>query len=294
MSLKKSLLSTLLASLTLVSVAACNGGQSQLEQLPSENVSAPVEEGVGIASTGATYKLNFDYKKVEKNSITYSKKNSLSTKKADLRNIASPVGDQGKLGSCTAFSMVKGVREAWLNKQGQTATQLSPLYFYYKERELDGSIDQDRGSTITTGMQVLQETGTTTEALWPYDIAKFAVAPSAAADAAAGQYKMKSATKIKTFDEFKAALDAGYPIAFGFRVYESFMKSKGGVIPMPNTQTEKLLGGHAVAAFGYDDAKEVVIVRNSWSAKWGDGGYCYMPYGYFSSGLVRDVWVAKN
>ncbi|MEK7434385.1 MAG: C1 family peptidase [Cyanobacteriota bacterium] len=293
MSFKKSLVSTMLASLTLVSVAACSGTSSQPDQLPVENT--VVEEGSAIASTGVKYKLNFNIKKAEKNAITLGKgTNAGSTKAADIRKFASPVGDQGNIGSCTAFSMVKGVREAWENKQGQSFVPLSALHFYYKERELDGNPGEDTGSTITQGMNVLQKIGVATEASWPYITTKFTVEPPASANATAAAYKMKKAVKLRNLDEFKAALDAGRPVAFGFRVYESFMKSKGGVIPMPNTASEKLLGGHAVTAFGYDDAKEVVIVRNSWSAKWGDQGYCYMPYGYFTKGLAMDAWDASN
>ena len=48
---------------------------------------------------------------------------------------------------------------------------------------------------------------------------------------------------------------------------------------MPDA-SEPVLGGHAVAAVGYDDAAQCFIIRNSWGAGWGDRGYCYMPYQY--------------
>ncbi|MFN8670945.1 MAG: C1 family peptidase [Candidatus Sericytochromatia bacterium] len=290
MSMKKSLLSTLLASLTLMSLAACNGGQSQLEQVPSENVSAPVEQGVGIASTGSKYKLNL---KIDmKNSLKPGTiKNALSTKKVDLRSNAPQVYDQGNLGSCTAFAIAKGLREHLAKKAGNHQP-LSALFFYYEERKLDGNVTEDSGSSINTGMEVLKDTGVATEATWPYDTAKFTQEPPSAAYASAGQFKVKSTQQIKTFGEWRTALEKGQPVAFGIPVYESFMKSKGGVIPMP-AAGEKMLGGHAIVSFGYDDEKEVIIVRNSWSAKWGDGGYCYIPYGYLSKGYIMQPWTAN-
>ncbi|HBN08566.1 MAG TPA: hypothetical protein DD435_07915 [Cyanobacteria bacterium UBA8530] len=50
-----------------------------------------------------------------------------------------------------------------------------------------------------------------------------------------------------------------------------------GIMPMPKP-SEQVFGGHAVLAVGYDDAKKVLIVRNSWGSGWGDKGYFYMPY----------------
>jgi C1A family cysteine protease len=50
-------------------------------------------------------------------------------------------------------------------------------------------------------------------------------------------------------------------------------------MPKPHEAT---VGGHAVVAVGYNDAKKQVIVRNSWGATWGDQGYFYMPYQYMT------------
>jgi len=67
---------------------------------------------------------------------------------------------------------------------------------------------------------------------------------------------------------------------FGITVYESFESaavSKTGKMPMPKP-SEKVLGGHAVLAVGYDDAAQRFIVRNSWGKGWGVQGYFTMPY----------------
>ncbi len=57
---------------------------------------------------------------------------------------------------------------------------------------------------------------------------------------------------------------------------------------------EKVLGGHAVMAVGYDDNREAVIVRNSWGKEWGDKGYFYMPYAYITnSHLCDDFWTIR-
>ena len=57
---------------------------------------------------------------------------------------------------------------------------------------------------------------------------------------------------------------------------------------------EAMIGGHAVAAVGYNDADQCFIVRNSWGAKWGRKGYCFMPYAYLTDpDLAADFWTIR-
>jgi C1A family cysteine protease len=95
----------------------------------------------------------------------------------------------------------------------------------------------------------------------------------------------------------KACLASGYPIIFGFTVYESFESQQvanTGIVPMPGHH-ESVLGGHAVLCVGYDDSTQRFIVRNSWGDSWGDKGACYMPYAYLlSRSLASDFWTIKT
>jgi C1A family cysteine protease len=83
---------------------------------------------------------------------------------------------------------------------------------------------------------------------------------------------------------------------FGFTVYESFESDEvahTGVAAMPGVG-ESALGGHAVMAAGYDDASSRFLVRNSWGAGWGMGGYFTIPYGYLENGdLAADFWTIR-
>ena len=101
----------------------------------------------------------------------------------------------------------------------------------------------------------------------------------------------------QTLDQLKGCLAAGYPIVFGFSVYESFETqavAKTGKVPMPKSK-EKQLGGHAVLAVGYDDASKRFIVRNSWGTGWGLQGYFTIPYDYLTDGnLADDFWTIKQ
>jgi C1A family cysteine protease len=103
--------------------------------------------------------------------------------------------------------------------------------------------------------------------------------------------------------KIKARLAFNMPVAFGFTVFNSIVQAGStGEIPMPCPR-DRVAGGHAVMAVGYDDdmviknancvsakSKGALIIRNSWGASWGDHGYGYLPYDYVLNHLARDWW----
>jgi C1A family cysteine protease len=92
-------------------------------------------------------------------------------------------------------------------------------------------------------------------------------------------------------------LSTGFPFVFGFAVYESFESQaviRTGIVSLPG-KDERMVGGHAVMAVGYDDAKKLFTVRISWCAAWGDHGYFDMPYAYFANAqLSSDFWTVRT
>ena len=95
----------------------------------------------------------------------------------------------------------------------------------------------------------------------------------------------------------KGCLASKFPFVFGFTAYESFESpkvAKTGILGMPASD-EKVVGGHAVMAVGYDDATRMFIVRNSWGSSWGQKGYYRMPYAYLTdSNLASDFWTIRS
>jgi len=99
-------------------------------------------------------------------------------------------------------------------------------------------------------------------------------------------------------DDVKRHLAAGIPVEFGFFVYQDVIRKAAGDgrIAAP-LSSDKVLGGHAVLAVGYDDNMSfgggetgALVIRNSWGSKWGDKGYGYLSYRYFDLNLVGDFW----
>jgi C1A family cysteine protease len=217
--------------------------------------------------------------------------------KVDLRPGCPPVYDQGSLGSCTA-NAIGALYEFVLKKQLKPDFMPSRLFIYYNEREVEGTISEDAGAEIRDGIKVIAKLGVCPEKTWPYIISKFTKKPSATAykealNHQALKYERLDNTKVEML---KACLASGYPIVFGFTVYDAFegdTVTRTGVLNLPRPE-EKSLGGHAVMLVGYDDSRRRFLVRNSWGSDWGQGGYFSMPYEYVTNPhLADDFWTIR-
>lgn len=214
----------------------------------------------------------------------------------DLRPQLPPVYDQGPLGACTGNAIAAAVQ---YERRRQQLPDWVPsrLFVYYGERVIEHTIHTDSGAQIRDGMKVIATKGVCPEPLCPYDVTKFTHTPSKAAFAEALKHPATTYYRVlQTRTGVRSALAAGYPVIFGFTVYESFesdLVAHTGVVPMPST-SESVLGGHAVVAVGYLDATEQFLCRNSWGPSWGDGGYFHLPYDYLlNPNLAADLWTVQ-
>lgn len=221
----------------------------------------------------------------------------------DLRAWCSPVENQGNLGSCTAHAAV-GMLEYYQRRTFGKHIDGSRLFLYKTTRNLMGWTG-DTGAYLRDTMKALVMCGVPPEQYLPYVIAKFDDEPSAFLYALADDYEAikyyrldpAGASRSTTLNTVKSYLAAGLPSMFGFTVYSSIPPSGDGKgeIPFP-TLGEKVLGGHAILAVGYDDAKKIgktkgaLLIRNSWGSSWGMAGYGWLPYEYVLSGLANDFW----
>lgn len=214
----------------------------------------------------------------------------------DLRSHCSPVENQGNLGSCTGNSLA-GAVEFLERKDGIAFENVSRLFIYYNERVIEHTVAQDAGAMIRDGIKSLVKLGVCAEKQWPYVVGKFAVKPSAACYKAALTHTVSAYARLSTLQDMRTCLADGYPFVFGFTVYESFESSqvaKTGVVPMPKPR-EKVLGGHAVLAVGYNDGQKRFLVRNSWGTGWGMKGYFTIPYDYVDDrNLADDIWTIRK
>ena len=222
--------------------------------------------------------------------------------KVDHRKLCPPVYNQGGLGSCTANAMSGAFQMAQV-VQKKTTWMPSRLFLYYNSRVYIHTENSDSGAFLRDAVKTMNKEGMCKEAEWTYDDnsspgAKFTQKPPATC------YQHALANQILTYQRLQNSLTVlqgclaeGYPFVFGFSVYESFMSAvvkQTGIMPMPHISTERMIGGHAVLAVGYDDTKQAFLVRNSWGTQWGLSGYFWMPYAYATSRQASDFWTVRT
>jgi C1A family cysteine protease len=232
-------------------------------------------------------------------------------KSHDLRSKCPPVYDQGQLGSCTGNAIAAAIQFDRM-QAGETPDFMpSRLFIYWNERVIEHTTRFDAGASIRDGIKAVRKIGVCPEDQWPYSDeapaqegdpfpagAPAGTAPPQSCFETAQTYRVNAYRKItQHLSQMKGCIVAGFPFVFGFTVYESFESNEvasTGEMPLPS-DGEKVVGGHAVMAVGFDDRSQNLIVRNSWGTNWGQNGYFLMPYAYaLDPNLANDFWTIRS
>jgi len=232
----------------------------------------------------------------------------------DLREWCSPIENQSSLGSCTAHAGI-GLVEYFEKRAFGRHIDASRRFLYKVTRNMLNQTG-DTGAFLRTTMGALVLLGVPPEEYWPYTIPDFDKEPPAFCYAFAQNYKAISYFRLDPpitprdvlLNRIKSYLASHVPSMFGFTVFSSIAQAATtGKIPYP-APGERVLGGHAVDAVGYDDnmkikntekggveTKGALLIRNSWGEGWGNAGYGWLPYDYVMKNLAVDWWaLLKN
>jgi len=214
--------------------------------------------------------------------------------KEDLRpGLPEEIYDQKNLGSCAANAGVVADEYCQRRQRGKSVRG-SRLFLYRCTRKLEGTVPIDAGATIRDTLKAMNKWGIPPENLWEYDIERFTEDAPPEVYIMAEKHQAVVYSRVEqNLQHLKVRIAMGYPIMYGFSVYESFNRgdvARTGKVEMPNF-FDRMIGGHANVLVGYDDEIEHFLSRNSYGKDFGDHGYLWLPYEYVTnSDLAADFW----
>jgi C1A family cysteine protease len=209
----------------------------------------------------------------------------------------SRVLDQGDLGSCVANAGFQAVLVSH-GRQGVANPELgSRLMGWYLAKATHGEADKDTGTFLRAFFDMLNKFGFCPESKWPYDVARFAEMPPAAAFRAAFDqhsptvYQRINSAGPARGDDIKRAIAAGYAVAFGTLVANDIF-DLNSYSPVPAPIGKPIAGGHALCVVGYEgDAFEII---NSWGKDFCNEVYCWFSLQYMEWEETTDLWIVQQ
>jgi C1A family cysteine protease len=201
-------------------------------------------------------------------------------------NYVTPIKNQGGCGSCVSFCSCATIESAVRIKlqNPNYGIDLSEGFMQFCGGGSCG------GWGLTSGLSFAQSTGVTDEACMPYQATNMNCAASRCSDWQNRLTKISGFTGHSTMDARKTAVAAG-PVLAGMEVWSDFFAYSGGVY-VKSSAAQRLSppGYHCICVIGYDDNQQCWIIKNSWGANWGEGGFGRIRYGQADI-LIDSSWM---
>jgi hypothetical protein len=208
----------------------------------------------------------------------------------DLSSRMPAVGNQGRLGSCTAWAVGYAARSYYSSAlEGRDvhrpANLPSPSYIFHLAR----ADVCEKGSNIPRTIAVLQKGALS---LKDYPYSDQCVPPAAPAQVAkATDFRVRGVKRVdlSSIDNIKGQLAQSNPVMFAFADSRAFQQHRGGGVFSEEVPAMPL-GGHEMVFVGYDDRRQAFRLINSWGPGWGDHGYAWLSYDLVKS-RVKEAYV---
>jgi len=224
--------------------------------------------------------------------------------RVDLRDYVPPVRSQGNYGTCTAWATGYYARTIMYARENNLSAAdlqdnnnvFSPLDVYLS---LDGRNDNCGGSWPGQAFKVMQERGIATWATAPYEnLGDCSQSTKPAWNSEASKYKIDNYRTVdhKSVEDVKSYLQRGQPVQVSCVLGLNFGSKRDGEVMYDDDYSAppEEHGRHAMCCVGFDDDKGrngAFLIVNSWDTWWGDNGYVWIDYDYFTRGKDRDGFV---
>jgi C1A family cysteine protease len=215
----------------------------------------------------------------------------------DLSTAINWVYDQEQQSSCVGNSTTSLIR---FRRLQQKLPEIDPSrdFIYWQARAIENDTTRDEGCQIRSAMQAVSKAGYCPESMFPFNTHDVFTAPSTeACNNASHNLVTEYVTINQDHNSLRASLAANTPYVCGIEVCQSFESNQvaqTGLVPMP-TNSDPVVGGHAVFCVGYNDQTQYYKFLNSWGADWGQKGYFFLPYAFVESAdLTTDFFTINK
>lgn len=206
---------------------------------------------------------------------------------ATLKGNLPPVGDQGQIGSCVAWTIAHSIMGYYAKRDGGSGAPYAPLYLYMRSVAKGGA--PNSGLIPEKALTEAATNGVDTQDDYVQGTNNYTIPPTEAEIANARNYKIDKWTTLWTGANqgtagqiaMETAIAAGSPVAIGIPVYKDFMYLTGGSLYKTTGGTN--LGGHMVTAYAYD--AEGVWIRNQWGTAWGASGDAHLAWAFVTTNV---------
>ena len=217
------------------------------------------------------------------------------------------VGDQGKQETSVAFAtayylrtIMEGKEQNITQRQKLDDVRFSPTFVYTKIRN-PKDVNCQGGGTIEEALDVLKIDGVPPLKRLAYPMCNQAIPADVSKEATQfriGDYQQLFADQTPADQKVlivKKALAEGNPVVVGIGAPLSFEEARAVWEPAPNEKPDDVLYNQAICVLGYNDKQYGGAFRivNSWNTKWGEKGFCWIPYSYFGKFVLNAFQVYK-
>lgn len=203
--------------------------------------------------------------------------------RVDLSKEAPPPGDQGQTSSCSTWASGYSVMGWWANHSKLSGAPYAPMFLY--SQIVKGSCDE--GTFIPDSLEILKSQGIASDVSYQpmqdnLDCSQVRLDNATRSDAAL--HRITGYEPLEPNDpltSLKRQLAAGRPVVIGIATYNNLENADADHVLIEAPESNENLGGHAIAAFGYDE--KGVWILNSWAKTWGREGWGQLSWSYLAS-----------
>jgi len=229
----------------------------------------------------------------ENEDVTKSSESPIAKNPINWTGLWPSVRYQGECGSCWAFATVGAVEGVYAiaNRQQRINAFFSPQHLVDCDRNNNGC----NGGFPTQAMEFVRNYGTVPDSNYPY------VGYKGSCRNVSGGIKIRTYSYCQGYN---CSIDSWYnnlakgPVVVGVQADQKLQNYRGGVLTYNASYEPCSQPNHAIIAVGWGTDQRLgdyIIIRNSWSTQWGEGGYGRIQYNQANKTcyMTAENWLPK-